>query len=69
MCTLLCFLDRTVFCPFGDLLLWYYEFVLMLSSDIHRNPGSLDDRIKGINSGFLTFCNWNLNTLSKDDFL
>ena len=39
----------------------------MMSSDVHPNPGpsSVD---QNFSSGFLSFCNWNLNTLSKDNF-
>ena len=55
----------TVFWHFGNLFVWYYEFVLMLSSDIHENPAPSDDHEKGINSGVFSFCNWSLNT---DDF-
>ena len=40
---------------------------MMLSSDIHPNPGPVySDRI--FCEGNLTFCNWNLNTLVKDNF-
>ena len=46
--------------------LWYIPLHLALSLDIHPNPGPVHPNI---NSGnFLTFCNWNLNTLSKDNF-
>ena len=46
--------------------LWIFSLLLMLSSDVHPNPGpQLDQKFS---SGFLSFCNWNLNTLSKDDF-
>ena len=34
------------------------------SSDIHPNPGPVNN----VSGGFLSFCNWNLNTLSKDNF-
>ena len=34
---------------------------ITLSNDIETNPGDL------IN-GFFTFCNWNINSLAKDDF-
>ena len=39
----------------------------MLSSDVHPNPGPVHST-NNFSSGFLSFCNWNLNTLSKDDF-
>ena len=47
--------------------LWIFTLLLVLSSDVHPNPGphSADQRFS---NGFLSFCNWNLNTLSKDDF-
>ena len=38
-----------------------------MSSDVHPNPGPPSVN-KNFSSGFLSFCNWNLNTLSKDDF-
>ena len=40
----------------------------MMSSDIHKNPGPMVDPTKKYNSGFLSFGNWNLHTLSKNDF-
>ena len=36
--------------------------VLLLSNDIELNPGD------EFHDGFLSFCNWNLNSLSKNDF-
>ena len=47
--------------------LWYYALHLILSSDIHPNPGPMQSS-NNLSGGFLSFCNWNLNTLSKDDF-
>ena len=45
---------------------WIFSLLLLLSYDIHPNPGP---RISNeFSSGFLSFCNWNLNTLSKDNF-
>ena len=38
-----------------------------MSSDVHPNPGPSSVNPK-FSSGFLSFCNWNLNTLSKDEF-
>ena len=55
--------------PFEGLLKWYFGILITLSYDVHPNPGPLiDDTSKGFNSGFITFCNWNVNTLSKDEF-
>ena len=36
--------------------------VLLLSSDIETQPGP------SCNDSFFSFCNWNINTLSKNDF-
>ena len=45
---------------------WYFTLILLLSSDVHPNPGpSICDNYT---KGFLSFCNWNLNTLSKENF-
>ena len=49
------------------LALWYLLLRLILSLDIHPNPGPINSNNK-YGGGFLSFCNWNLNTLSKDDF-
>ena len=45
--------------------LWYFILHPILSSDIHPNPGPIHSHFSG---GFLSFCYWNINTLSKDDF-
>ena len=45
--------------------IWVPFLVLILSNDIHLNPGPPQTDFSG---GFLSFCNWNLNTLSKNDF-
>ena len=42
-------------------LLWVIHIIILLSNDIEKNPGEF------IN-GFFSFCNWNLNSLAKDDF-
>ena len=42
-------------------LLWVTLLTILLSNDVEKNPGDF------IN-GFFSFCNWNLNSLSKDDF-
>ena len=39
---------------------------LVLCPDSHPNPGPTHSN--NFIGGFLSFCNWNLNTLSKDDF-
>ena len=62
---------QNIFCPlFNSFELtasWIFALLLIMSSDVHPNPGppSVD---KDFSSGFLSFCNWNLNTLSKDNF-
>ena len=47
--------------------LWLFALLIILSSDVHPNPGPLPVSSEFAN-GFLSFCNWNLNTLSKDNF-
>ena len=45
--------------------LWIF-CLLLLSGDIHPNPGPLlEDEFS---TGFLSFCNWNLNSLATDNF-
>ena len=44
-----------------DFSFWLSIIVLILSNDIETNPGDL-------HHGYLTFCNWNINSLSKDNF-
>ena len=46
---------------------WIFSLLIKLSSDVHPNPGPPSGN-KDFSSGFLSFCNWNLNTLSKDEF-
>ena len=58
-------LIRATDLPFIILFFWYFELILLLSSDVHPNPGPTTPRHQ---SGFLSFCNWNLNTLSKNNF-
>ena len=53
--------------PYDAIALWYFILHLILSSDVHPNPGPIFPSSQ-FSSGFLSFCNWNLNTLSKDDF-
>ena len=40
---------------------WFTLIKIILSNDVESNPGDLSN-------GFFTFCNWNLNSLAKDDF-
>ena len=47
--------------------LWYILLRLILSLDVHPNPGPVQHN-NNFSGGFLSFCNWNLNTLSKDNF-
>ena len=42
--------------------LCFFEMVLLLSTDIEIQPGP------SFNDSFFSFCNWNINTLSKNDF-
>ena len=49
-------------------LLWYTSMILELSFDVHPNPGPLPHHHDNYTDGFFSFCNWNINTLSKDDF-
>ena len=46
--------------------IWIFSLLILLSYDIHPNPGPRSSN--EFSSGFLSFCNWNLNTLSKDNF-
>ena len=46
---------------------WIFALLILLSSDIHPNPGP-PPQSSEFSNGFLSFCNWNLNTLSKDNF-
>ena len=52
--------------PFETLAIWIFVMHLALCPDIHPNPGPTHSN--QFAAGFLSFCNWNLNTLSKDDF-
>ena len=51
--------------------MWLFVTVLLLSSDIETNPGPIPSGSRapdgGFGEGFFSFCNWNINTLSKDD--
>ena len=46
---------------------WIFALLILLSSDVHPNPGP-PPQSSEFSNGFLSFCNWNLNTLSKDNF-
>ena len=52
--------------PYEVLALWYILLRLILSLDVHPNPGPVGPN--DFSGGFVSFCNWNLNTLSKDNF-
>ena len=57
---------------FRILSLWNFELLIFLSSDIETNPGPKSSGTAAPASGFsnsvFSFCNWNVNTLSKNDF-
>ena len=42
---------------------WLFPMLILLSHDVHMNPGPRDYR-----NNFFQFMNWNLNSLAKDDF-
>ena len=42
--------------------LWFFSLLLILSNDISPNPGP------EYPNSYFSFCNWNLNTISKNDF-
>ena len=46
-------------------IMWFFEMILILSSDIETHPGPTNDSC--VNDLF-SFCNWNINTLSKNEF-
>ena len=52
--------------------LCFFVTALLLSSDIETNPGPIPSGSRaaygGFGEGFFSFCNWNINTLSKNDF-
>ena len=61
-------LNVSKYLPFR-FFLCYYDLIIILSSDIETHPGPRP-RVycSGFNDGFLSFCNWNVNTLTKNDF-
>ena len=44
---------------------WIFYLLIILSHDVHENPGPGPNRY---HNSFFTFLNWNINTLAKDDF-
>ena len=50
--------------PHDSYALWFIFLRIQLSKDVHSNPGPSSE----FSSSFFTFCNWNLNSLSTDDF-
>ena len=46
---------------------WLFALLILLSYDIHPNPGPQHISSE-FSNGFLSFCNWNLNTLSINNF-
>ena len=66
--TRLSFFSIAWFChyPFETSAVWISLIRLALCPDIHPSPGP--NHTNTFVGGFLSFCNWNLNTLSKDDF-
>ena len=52
--------------PFEVISIWVCLMRLVVCPDIHPNPGPAHSN--NFTGGFLSFCNWNLNTLSKEDF-
>ena len=47
--------------------LWIFVLLILLSSDVHSNPGPAKP-ISEFSNGFPSLCNLNLNTLSKYNF-
>ena len=57
--------------------LWFFKLIISLSLDVETNPGPVHGRApgpapnltaRGFSNSFFSFCNWNLNTLVKDNF-
>ena len=42
---------------------WLLLLLILLSNDVHQNPGPIN-----IRNSYLTFMNWNCNSLAMDDF-
>ena len=53
------------------LTLWIFGLLIILSSDIETNPGPNSSGTaapaNGFSNRFFSFCNWNVNTHSKDE--
>ena len=61
-------LDVSKYLPYR-FFLCYYDLIIILSSDIETHPGPCPRPFcSGFNDGFLSFCNWNVNTLIKNEF-
>ena len=58
--------NTSLYIPYAHL--WYYQLVISLSNDISENPGPIQADHNRAESSHFSFCNWNLNTLSKGDF-
>ena len=52
--------------PLETIAIWVVLMRISLCPDIHPNPGPPNSN--NFAGGFFSFCNWNLNTLSKEDF-
>ena len=48
-----------LFCPMPPI--WFTFLKILLSNDIEKNPGDFREN-------FFSFCNWNINSLAKDNF-
>ena len=59
--------DIITLLPFEFLVPWYANIVITLSWDVHPHPGPLNVIDRGYSAGYFTFCNWNVNTLNKND--
>ena len=53
--------------PYQMYPVWFILMHLILSSDVHKNPGPIH-HMDSFCGGCFTVCNWNLNILSKDNF-
>ena len=53
--------------PFELIAYWVFNLIILLSLDVHPNPGQTPVN-QAFSTGYLSFCNWNLNTLSKVNF-
>ena len=56
--------DKSLKRPWDSYALWYILLRIYLSYDIHPNPGPYSE----YSNSFFSFCNWNLNSLIKNDF-